>query len=65
MNFALKVVIGAVIVLLIAGALAVVMALGLWWLVPLAFPGLVFGFPNAVALTAIILLVGWPHLFKD
>lgn len=54
--------IGAAIVvglfLLIAGLL-------LWWLVPLAFPAMAFGFWNAIALAAILLLFSTPSLVSN
>ena len=36
------------------------MSLLVWWLVPLAFPALTFGFTNAMALTLLALLFAMP-----
>lgn len=48
----------AAIILFVLGAAAVflLISLAVWWLVPLAFPALSFGFGNAMALTALGLL---------
>lgn len=57
-GYTLGVLIGLALVLGVA-------ALLLWWLVPLAFPGLAFGFWNAVPLAAILLLFSTSASFKD
>jgi len=56
-------VLAAVVGVIIGAALGLgLMALLLWWLVPLAFPTLAFGFWNALALAGIVALITVPHV---
>lgn len=65
MNLAMKVVVGALLV--VGGVLAMiaVLAFGLWMLIPLAFPALAWSYWNALALSFILFIVGLPWLVKD
>lgn len=48
----------AIVLFLMAATVAFLLTSAfLWWLVPLAFPALSFGFGNAMALTGIVWLV--------
>lgn len=57
---------GAVALLIIVAAFLLV-SLGVWWLVPLAFPALAgsFGFTNAMALVLLSLLLGAPAMASN
>lgn len=56
---------GLVILVLIVGAFLLV-SLGVWWLLPLAFPVMAgsFGFTNAMALVLLALLLGAPAISR-
>lgn len=61
----MKQVIATVLAGLVLAAFAFgMLSLALWLLVPAAFPGLDFSFPNAMALTGIALIVGIPAMRK-
>lgn len=49
----------------VVALLLTIPALLLWLLVPLAFPALVFGFWNAVALSAILWLFSAPAILNN
>ena len=44
--------------ILVVAIAFLLISLIVWWLVPLAFPALSFGFTNAMALTLLLLLFG-------
>jgi len=44
--------------ILVVAIAFLLISLMVWWLVPLAFPALSFGFTNAMALTLLMLLFG-------
>lgn len=58
----LKVILGALLVLLIGAVVFGLVALALWWLVPIAFPLLPFTYPQALALTGIACIIGAPAM---
>lgn len=48
---------GLLVILAVAGAF-LLLALVVWWLVPLAFPALSFSYTNAMALSLLMILFG-------
>lgn len=58
----MKVLFGALLVLCAMVAAFALVALALWWLVPLAFPLLPFTYNQALALTGIMVIIGLPAM---
>lgn len=58
----MKIVIGAVVVLLALAVAFGLLSLLLWWLIPLAFPLLGFTFGQAMATAGLLLVIWLPTL---
>lgn len=53
----MKILLAVITLLVVVAAAFALFAAALWWLVPLAFPLLPFGYPQALALTGIVALI--------